>query len=151
MPPDLPSPPDATPPATTTPPDPADRFRDDPFADHLNMNLAEVRPGYARAEMDAAEELCNFQRSIQGGAIIALADYAFAVASNSHGTGAIALTISFTFVARVKPGQRLVAEASEEKLGRRTGLYRLTVSTADGDLVASGQGVAFRQEGPPSG
>ena len=31
------------------------RFRDDPFADHLNMSLVEVRTGFARAEMDAAE------------------------------------------------------------------------------------------------
>jgi acyl-CoA thioesterase len=124
-----------------------ERFREDPFADHLNMNLAEVRPGYARAEMEAAEELCNFQGYLQGGAIIALADYAFAAASNSQGVGAVALTLNFTFVARVRPGRRLIAEATEEKLGRRTGLYRLVVMTDDQNLVASGQGVAYRQEG----
>jgi acyl-CoA thioesterase len=132
------------------PTDLAERFREDPYADHLNMALVEVRPGYARTEADAAEELCSFHGYVQGGAIVSLADYAFAVASNSHGSGAVALTMSFTFVARVKPGRRMVAEATEEKLGRRTGLYRLTVRTEDGELVASGQGVAFRQEPVPS-
>jgi acyl-CoA thioesterase len=127
----------------------AQRFRDDPYADHLNMELAEVRPGYARAEMEAAEELCSFQGFLQGGALTSLADYAFAAASNSHGPGAVALSMSFTFVGRAKPGARVVAEATEEKLGRRTGLYRLTVRTDDGELVASGQGVAYVQEGPP--
>ena len=130
------------------PRDPAEQFRNDPFADHLNMELAEVRGGYARAEMDAVEELCSFHGYIQGGAIVSLADYAFAAASNAHGTRAVALTMSFTFVTPVKPGPRLVAEAEEEKLGRRTGLYRLSVRTAEGDLVASGQGVVFRLEAP---
>ena len=125
-----------------------DRFEADPYADHLAMSLTEVRPGFARAEMEAAEELCNFQGYIQGGALISLADFAFAAASNSHGTGAVALTITFTFVGRVRPGRRLVAEAIEEKLGRRTGLYRLEVKLEDGNLIASGQGVAYRQEGP---
>jgi acyl-CoA thioesterase len=133
------------------PHDLAQRFRDDPYADHLNMELAEVRPGYARAEMEAAEELCSFQKSLQGGAIVSLADYAFAAASNAHGPSAVALSMSFTFVGRVRPGSRVVAEATEEKLGRRTGLYRLTVRTDDGELVASGQGVAYRQETQPHG
>lgn len=123
-----------------------ERFRDDPFADHLDMNLVEVRPGFARAEMAAAEELCSFQGYVQGGALISLADYAFAAASNADGVGAVALTVQFTFVARVRPGRRLVAEATVEKLGRRTGLYRLQVTTEDGSLVASGQGVAYRQD-----
>lgn len=125
-----------------------DRFEADAYADHLAMTLAEVRPGYARAEMEAAEELTSFHGFIQGGALISLADYAFAAASNSHGTSAVALTITFTFVGRVRPGRRIVAEATEEKLGRRTGLYRLEVRTDDGGLIASGQGVAYRQETP---
>jgi acyl-CoA thioesterase len=123
-----------------------DRFEADPYADHLNMTLVEVRPGYARAEMDAAEELSNFQGYIQGGAIVSLADYAFAAAANSHGIGALALNMSFNFVGVVRPGPRLSAEATEEKLGRRTGLYKLEVKLANGTLVASGQGLAYRQE-----
>ena len=123
-----------------------DRFETDPYADHLNMALVEVRPGYARAEMEAAEELANFLGYIQGGAIVSLADYAFAAASNSHGANALALTITFNFVGVVRPGPHLVAEATEEKLGRRTGLYKLEVKLGNGTLVASGQGLAYRQE-----
>jgi acyl-CoA thioesterase len=134
----------------SVPPEEIERFRSDPYADHLNMELVEVRPGYARAEMEAAEELCSFHGYLQGGAIVSLADYAFAAASNSHGTSAVALTMHFTFVGRVRPGRHLVAEASEEKLGRRTGLYKIGVTTAEGELVASGQGLVYRQE-PPSG
>ena len=50
--------------------------------------------------MDAVEELCGFHGLVQGGAIVGLADYAFAAASNAHGVGAVALTMNFTFVAR---------------------------------------------------
>jgi acyl-CoA thioesterase len=133
------------------PDDRLERFRSDPYADHLNMELVEIRLGYARAEMEAAEELTNFQGYLQGGAIISLADYAFAAASNSHGTSAVALSLHFTFVGRVPAGRRLAAEASEEKLGRRTGLYKLEVKTDDGALVASGQGVVYRQEPAANG
>jgi acyl-CoA thioesterase len=128
-----------------------DRFEADAYADHLAMALVEVRPGYARAEMEAAEELAGFQGFLHAGALLSLAEYAFAVASNAHGGGAVPLTMSFTFVGLVRPGGRLVAEAVEEKLGRRTGLYRLSVTLKDGNLVASGQGVAYRQEPPTVG
>ena len=101
-------------------------------------------------DLDAAEELASFLGYIQGGAIVSLADYAFAAASNSRGKSALALTLSFNFVGVVRPGPRLVAEALEEKLGRRTVLYKLEVKLANGTLVASGQGLAYLQD-PPSG
>ena len=128
-----------------------DRFEADAYADHLNMALVEVRPGYARAEMEAAEEFAGFQGFLHAGAVASLAEYAFAVASSSHGTSAVPLTITFTLVGLVRPGGRLVAEAVEEKLGRRTGLYKLEVRLDDGSLVASGQGVAYRPELSASG
>ena len=129
----------------TLPDHEVERFRADPLADYLNMDLVAVRPGFARAEMDAAEELCSFHGYLQGGVIVALADYAFAAASNSHGVSAVALSLQFTFLGRVRPGQRLVAEATEEKRGRRIGLYRLVVTEGE-NLVASGQGTAYMQD-----
>ena len=128
-----------------------DRFEADAYADHLNMALVEVRPGFARAEMEAADEFAGFQGFLHAGALLSLAEYAFAAASNAHGGSAVPLTLSCTFVGLVRPGGRLVAEAVEEKLGRRTGLYTLRVTLEDGTLLASGQGVAYRQESPSGG
>jgi acyl-coenzyme A thioesterase PaaI-like protein len=40
---------------------------------------------------------------------------------------------------------KLIAEASEENLGRRTALYHMTVKSEDGMLIASSQGMAYRK------
>lgn len=128
--------------------DPRERLNQDAFADHLNMQLSEARPGFARAEMEAAEEFSGLHGYIHAGAILALAEFALAAASNAEGTGAIPLSLSVNFAGLVRPGRRLVAEAVEEKLGRRTGLYAVHVRLEDGTLVAAGQGLTYRQEPP---
>jgi acyl-coenzyme A thioesterase PaaI-like protein len=46
----------------------------------------------------------------------------------------------------VPVGTKLLAEAQEEKLGRRTALYHMTVATEDGDLVASAHGMVYRKK-----
>jgi acyl-CoA thioesterase len=43
----------------------------------------------------------------------------------------------------VKEGMNLIAEASEESVGRKTALYRMIVKTDDGKLIASSQGTVF--------
>ena len=118
-------------------------FRKDALAGHLGMELVEARPGWARARMPIRDCLRNGYGYVHGGAIFALADFAFAAAANAHGTVALAMnaTISFT-----KPGIEgdLTAEAEEIALGRRTGTYRVTVRDEDGDTVAAFQGGVFR-------
>ena len=75
-----------------------------------------------------------------------MADQAFAVASNSRGPLAVALEVSINYVAPAYPGDRLVAEAREENLGRRIGVYRLQVTREDGTLVAVAQATAYRKQ-----
>ena len=43
------------------------------------------------------------------------------------------------------PGDRLTAEAREESVGRRIGVYRLQVTRKDGTLVAVAQATAYRK------
>jgi acyl-CoA thioesterase len=127
-----------------------EHFQDDPLADHLNMTLVEARDGYARTEMEAAEELRGFQGYLPSGVLLALADYALTAASNPTGAQAVPLNLACTFVGRVRPGGRLVAQAQVEKAGRRTALYRLEVRTEGGELLAAGQGLVYRQESTAS-
>jgi len=77
-----------------------------------------------------------------------LADAAFAAASNSHSTKAVALNMTISYLASVPVGTKLYAEAVEEKLGKRTALYRITVQSEAGELVASCQGLVYRKEEP---
>ena len=61
---------------------------------------------------------------------------------------AVALHVDVSFLAAVEVGARLVAEAREEHLGGRTGLYRLAVTREDGTPVALCHGTAYRKKQP---
>ncbi len=122
------------------------KFRQDPFAELLGIELLEVGPGHSSMSMMVREDMVNFHGIPHGGAIFSLADAAFAAASNSHGQTSVALNIEISYLRMVMPGTKLVAEATEEYLGKRTALYHITVSTDDGDLVASCHGVVYRKK-----
>ena len=125
-----------------------EQIRQDPFANHLGIELLEVRPGYSRVALTVEAHMCNFHGLPHGGVIFSLADAAFAAASNSHGQVAVALNVTISFVAAVEVGTRLLAEGTEEHLGGRTGLYRLAVTTEDGTLVALCHGTVYRKKQP---
>ena len=55
----------------------------------------------------------NFNGGCHGGAIFALADSAFGLASNSHGPLASGIDAHITYQAGVRAGDRLVARATE--------------------------------------
>jgi len=92
--------------------------------------------------------MLNFHGIPHGGAIFSLADAAFAAASNSHGTRAVALEMTVHYLAAAEAGTTLYAEAQEEKLGKRTALYRIRVTDPDGNLIASCQGLVYRRDRP---
>lgn len=121
------------------------RIGQDPFACFLGIELLELRAGYSKVAMIVREELLNFHGIPHGGAIFSLADAAFAAASNSHGQTAVALSVSMNFLSTVPVGTRLLAEATEESLGRRTALYRLAVTAEDGTAIALGHGTVYRK------
>jgi acyl-CoA thioesterase len=123
----------------------AQQLSEDPFSRFLGIELVELREGYSCTVLTVAEHMLNFHGIPHGGVIFSLADAAFAAASNSHGQVAVALNVSMNFLAAVLPGTRLRAEASEENATRRTALYRLSVTTEDGTLVALGHGTVYRK------
>ncbi len=118
----------------------------DRFAKWLGIELVDVRDGYAKCTMTVTEDMLNSHGTAHGGAIFTLADYAFAAACNSYGQVAVALEVSINFLQAVKAGTRLVAEAKEESLSSRIGLYRLLVTDEKGELVAAAQATAYRKK-----
>ena len=81
-----------------------------------------------------------------GAVLFALADFAFAAACNSHGQTAVALSMDIHFLSSPRPGARLEADAEEVRLGRRTGLYRISVFDDENVLVAELHGMAYRKQ-----
>jgi acyl-CoA thioesterase len=120
----------------------------DPFARSLGIEVLDVAEGYSKVAMTVDERMLNAHHTAHGGAIFSLADFGFALACNSHGRLAVALNVSIHYIAPVALGTRLIAEATEESLGHRIGLYRLTVTAEDGTLVATCQATAYRKSQP---
>lgn len=124
---------------------------EDPFGSSLGIKVEDLRPGYCRASLTVTPEMLNGVGLPHGGVIFSLADQALAGASNSHGVTALALSITINYVRPVSVGTRLSAEAHEAHLGRRTGLYRMTVTDEEGTLVAACQATAYRKYEVESG
>ena len=120
-------------------------FKRDQFAAHSNVELLAAGPGYARARMTLQPSHLNGLGTVHGGAIFTLADFAFAVACNSHGTMAVALDVSIAFMKAATTGT-LLAEAREISRNFKVGLYIVDIKDDQGDLVAQFQGVAYRKK-----
>jgi acyl-CoA thioesterase len=120
-------------------------FRRDQFAEYCGIELLEVTPGGARTRMEVKEHHLNGLRTVHGGAIFSLADFTFAVACNSHGTVAVALNVSISFVKAVGSGT-LFAEALEVSVSPKIGTYEIKVTNENGVLVSTFQGLAYRKK-----
>ncbi len=117
----------------------------DLFARHCGIELVEVGKGTARTRMKIQEHHLNGVRSVQGGAIFTLADLAFAAACNSHGTVAVAINVSITFIKAATAGT-LTAEAKEVSVNPKLGTYSIQVTNDAGEVVATFQGLAYRKK-----
>ncbi len=122
-------------------------FERDRFATGIGVELVEVEEGRAVARMVVGPEHMNAAGVVQGGAVFTLADFAFAVASNSRGNVALAIEAHVTFLRAVRAGT-LRAEAREEGGSRRLSTCTVRVTDQDGTLVALFTGTAFRKDDP---
>jgi acyl-CoA thioesterase len=120
-------------------------LKNDRFAAHSGIELLTVSPGRATAKMVLAAQHLNAVKTVQGGAIFTLADFTFAAASNSHGTVAVAINASITFMKAAVTGT-LWAEGRELSKNFKIGAYIVDVKDDQGDLVATFQGLAYRKK-----
>jgi acyl-CoA thioesterase len=113
----------------------------------LGMVIEDARPGFARVSMRIVESMVNGHAIAHGGMTFTLADSAFAFACNSRNEPNVALQASISYVSAVKLGDVLVAEAQERSSKGRTGVYDITVTRGEGELVALFRGVCYRIKG----
>jgi acyl-CoA thioesterase len=119
----------------------------DAMSRSLGITVAEVRPGYARLEMQIKPEMLNSHAICHGGVIFTFADSAFAFACNSHNRSTVASGASIDFISPARPGEELIAEATERALPGRLGLYDVVVTERSGRLVALFRGRSYQVTG----
>lgn len=119
------------------------RAEGEPIASFLNMRLLELSPGYARVAMKLRPEYINFNGMTFGGIVMAVADEAFAYASNSVITPNVASQFNIHFIASAAVDDELIAECKVVKSGRRVCISEMTVTNQEGKLIARATGTTI--------
>jgi acyl-CoA thioesterase len=122
-------------------------YERDPASQALGMKLSEIRPGYALMTMPVRRDMLNGHQTCHGGYIFMLADSAFAFACNSHNHNTVGAGCTIDYIAPGREGELLVAEAIEQALTGKTGVYDVKVSNQDGRLIALFRGKSHRVGG----
>ena len=122
-------------------------YERDPASQALGMTLDAIRPGYARMRMRVREDMLNGHGTCHGGYIFMLADSAFAFACNSHNFNTVGAGCTIDYLAPGRAGDVLVAEAVEQALSGKTGVYDVVVTDQDGRKVALFRGKSHRVAG----
>jgi acyl-CoA thioesterase len=113
------------------------------FGKNIGIELIDVKYGYAKAKMKISKFHLNLAGVCHGGAIFTLADFAFAVASNSFGKIALAIDTSISFINAAKEGDKLIAEAKLIAESNRLGTYEVKIT--DGDkIIAFFKGTVYK-------
>ena len=122
-------------------------FERDPASQALGMTLESIKPGYARMSMAIRPDMLNGHGTAHGGYIFMLADSAFAFACNSHNLNTVGAGCTIDYLAPGRAGDVLVAEAVEQALQGKTGVYDVTVSDQEGRKIALFRGKSHRVGG----
>jgi acyl-CoA thioesterase len=106
----------------------------------LGMSRPVVAPGRATISMRIREDMVNGQGNCHGGYLAMLADSAFAFACNTYGQVTVAAGFDIVFVRPGRLGDLLVATAVERARFGRSGLYDVSITRDDGELIAEFRG-----------
>lgn len=119
------------------------KAKKEPIASFLKMRVVELSPGYAKVAMKLRPEYVNFNGLIFGGIIMALADEAFAYASNTIITPNVASQFNIHFIAGAQTDDELVAECKVVKSGKRVCISEMVVTNQEGKLIAKATGTTI--------
>jgi len=102
----------------------------------LGIEIEITEAGSATARMLVREDMVNGFDVCHGGLLFALADTAFAFACNAYNRVTVAGSASIEFLRPAMLGNALLAKATEDYRGRRSGYYTVRVENQDGEAVA---------------
>ncbi|MBZ0146807.1 MAG: hydroxyphenylacetyl-CoA thioesterase PaaI [Pseudorhodoplanes sp.] len=122
-------------------------WKDDAATRSLGMKLISVAPGQAVITMTVTDRMVNGHSVCHGGYIFTLADSAFAFACNTYNQRTVAQHCAVTFLASAQLGDKLVARAVERQRSGRSGIYDITVTREEGNVIAEFRGHSRTIEG----
>ncbi len=120
-----------------------DYFSKDLFAMSNNMTLDALTEDGAVCGMEITERHLNAEGGLMGGAILALADFTFAAASNNAHRPTVAQQVSLNFLNASK-GKHLTATAACLKSGRTSCVYVISIKDDLGKDIAQATFTGFK-------
>jgi acyl-CoA thioesterase len=112
----------------------------DAASQRLGIAISDVGPGRATATMTITDDMVNGHAIAHGGYVFTLADTAFAFACNTYDDRTVAAGATIDFLEPVSSGTQLTATAVERTRRGRSGVYDVTVASADGRVIAEFRG-----------
>ena len=104
------------------------------------IEIEDAREGYSRIRMRLRPDMLNGHGKAHGGMVYALADTAFAYACNSRNLRTVGAQATMVFLDGAEAGEVLIAEAREQALVARSGVYNVSIRTETGRPIAEFQG-----------
>jgi len=117
-------------------------YRGDRLMQDFGMKLIEARAGYAKLSVVVEERFLNAHNIGHGVLTFAVADAAFALSVNAE-SDATGVNWGFNIIRAAKPGETLIGESRVIHKGRQQVVCELTVTTAEGKLLARGISTAL--------
>ena len=118
-------------------------FVKDRFATENYMALESLTDDGAVCTMEITDRHMNAEGHLMGGAILALADFTFAAASNNAHRPSVAQQVSLNFLNASK-GKKLVSTAVCVKSGRTSCVYRIEIKDDLGKDIAQAMFTGFK-------
>jgi len=116
----------------------------DRFAKLLGFKIVDIQNGYAKVEVQVKDEHLNGADVIHGGFLFSLADYTFAIASNTKNNLSIAINANIMFH-RAISGGKIYAIAKEIKDGKNVASYEINIYDEKKNILATFVGTVFRK------
>ena len=112
-------------------------FAADRFATYkTGITIDEIGENYAKCSFVATENDVAAHGGVMGGAIFTLADFTFAVATNTKENLTVTTSSTINFVSMPKD-KKLIGESRCLKNGRKACFFEITITDGAGNLVAT--------------
>lgn len=116
----------------------------DRFAKLLGFEIDEMQEGSATISTTIKDEHLNGADVVHGGFLFSLADFAFAIASNSKNNLSLGINANINFQ-KAKSNGKLFAKAKELSDGKKIATYEVRIYDEEDNTIATFIGTVYRK------
>lgn len=109
-----------------------------PYSKALELELLDVKEGYAKARVQLKNELLNFHGNMHGGCSYTMGDILVGVASSAYGNYTTTINGYFSYLKPIANTEYVYGEAVEVRQGETIGVYDVKIVNDGNDVLATG-------------